>query len=108
MQRVAIENPSDGGLLYWLVKLYFFAACSLGMALVFVMGGVYLHFCKELPPIPDLTTYASTAPGVTTLWGQDGTLMAELSTERREIVPLDHVPQSLVDAFLSTEDRRLF
>jgi penicillin-binding protein 1A len=34
--------------------------------------------------------------------------MAELSTERREIVPLDHVPQSLVDAFLSTEDRRFF
>ena len=108
MQRVAIENPSDGGLLYWLVKLYAFAACALGMAVVFVMGGVYVHYCKELPPLPDLSTYAATAPGMTTLWGQDGTLMAELATERREIVPLDHVPQSLIDAFLSTEDRRFF
>ena len=54
---------------------------------------------KELPPTPDLTTYASTAPGMTTFWGQDGTLLAELSTERREIVPLDHVPPTLVDAF---------
>jgi penicillin-binding protein 1A len=108
MQRVAIANPSDGGLLYWLVKLYFFAACALAMALVFLAGGVYLHFCKELPSLPDLSTYAATAPGMTTLRGQDGTLMAEFSTERREIVPLDHVPQPLIDAFLSTEDRRFF
>ncbi|MCA1663484.1 MAG: transglycosylase domain-containing protein, partial [Myxococcales bacterium] len=108
MQRVAIANPSDGGLVYWLIKLYTFAACGALAALAFVALGVYLHFCKELPAIPDLATYASTAPGMTTLWGQDGTLLAELSTERREIVPLDHVPQPLVDAFLSTEDRRFF
>ena len=94
MQRVAIANPSDGGLVYWLFKLYTFAACAGLAALGFVGLGVYLHFCKELPPIPDLATYASTAPGMTTLWGQDGTLLAELSTERREIVPLDHVPQT--------------
>jgi penicillin-binding protein 1A len=108
MQRVAIANPSDGGLVYWLCKLYAFAGCAILAALAFIGLGVYLHFCKELPPIPDLTTYASTAPGMTTMWGQDGTLLAELSTERREIVPLDHVPQPLIDAFLSTEDRRFF
>ncbi|HEY2745458.1 MAG TPA: PBP1A family penicillin-binding protein [Polyangia bacterium] len=108
MQRVTVANPSDGGLFYWLCKLYFFAGCAAMAALVFVGIGVYLHFCKELPPTPDLTTYASTAPGMTTLWGQDGTLLAELSTERREIIPLDHVPQTLIDAFLSTEDRRFF
>jgi len=108
VQRVTVANPSDGGLLYWLIKLYFFAACASVAALMFVGFGVYLHFCKELPPVPDLTTYASTAPGMTTLWGQDGTLLAELSTERREVIPLDHVPQTLVDAFLSTEDRRFF
>jgi len=108
VQRVSIANPSDGGLVYWLFKLYAFAACGALAALAFIGFGVYVHYCKELPPLPDLTTYASTAPGMTTLWGQDGTLLAELSTERREIVPLDHVPQSMVDAFLSTEDRRFF
>ena len=108
MQRVDIANPSDGGLVYWLFKLYAFAACAAVAALVFVGFGVYLHFCKQLPPLPDLTTYAATAPGMTTLWGQDGTLLAELSTERREVVPLDHVPQTLVDALLSTEDRRFY
>ena len=69
MQRVAIANPSDGGLIYWLFKLYVFAVCAGLMALVFVGVGVYLHFCRELPPLPDLTTYASTAPGMTTLYG---------------------------------------
>ncbi|MDB4968278.1 MAG: Peptidoglycan glycosyltransferase [Myxococcales bacterium] len=108
MQRVEIANPSDGGMFFWLLRLYAFAGCAIAAAVGFVAFGVYLHFCKELPAIPDLTTYASTAPGMTTVWAQDGTLLAELSTERREIVPLDHVPQSLIDAFLSTEDRRFF
>ncbi len=108
MPRVAIANPSDGGLIYWLFKLYAFAFCAGLTTLVFIAGAVYLHFCRELPPLPDLSTYASTAPGMTTIYGQDGTLLAELSTERREIVPLDHVPPTLVDAFLSTEDRRFF
>ena len=55
MQRVDIANPSDGGLVYWLFKLYAFAACAAVAALVFVGFGVYLHFCKQLPPLPDLT-----------------------------------------------------
>jgi penicillin-binding protein 1A len=108
MQRVTIQNPSDGGFFYWLVKLYFFAFCVFCSLFAFIGLGVYLHYCRELPPIPDLRTYAATAPGMTSLFAQDGTLIAELSTERREIIPFDHVPPALVDAFLSTEDRRFF
>ena len=108
MPRVTIQNPSDGGFFYWLVKLYIFAFCAISTLVLFVLFGIYLHYCRELPPVPDLKTYAATAPGMTSLYGQDGTLLAELSTERREIVPFDYVPQALVDAFLSTEDRRFF
>src|SRR5579862_7143771 len=107
-ERVKVRNPSDGGLLYWLVRLYAFAAIAMGAAIVFAGGGLYVHFARQLPPLPDLVTYARTAPGVTTLRGWDGTLLAELSTERREIVALDRIPQKLVDAFVSTEDRRFF
>jgi penicillin-binding protein 1A len=108
MPRVTIQNPSDGGFIYWLVKLYFFAFCAIVSLVCFILFGVYLHYCRQLPPVPDLKTYAATAPGMTALYGQDGTLIAELSTERREIVPFDYVPATLVDAFLSTEDRRFF
>jgi penicillin-binding protein 1A len=108
MPRIVVANPADGGLFYWLLKLYLFGIIALGMLAVFIAGGVYVHFAKQLPPMPNLSTYAQVAPGVTTLLAQDGTLIGELATERREIIPLDRVPQALVDAFVATEDRRFF
>ena len=107
-ERVSVVNPADGGLAYWLFKLYAFAFVVVLMLGLFGAGGLYVHFARQIPPLPDLSTYAYTAPGVTTLVALDGTLIGELSTERREIVPYDRVPQSLVDAFVSTEDRRFF
>jgi penicillin-binding protein 1A len=106
--RITVVNPADGGLFYWLVKLYAFALIVLLQALAFAGMGMYVHFADQLPALPDLATYARVAPGVTTLHGQDGTLLAEFSTERREIIPLEKVPQALIDAFVSTEDRRFF
>ncbi len=107
-RRVIVINPSDGGVVYWIVKLYAFSLVVGLSALGFVGLGLYLHFSRQLPPLPDLSNYAKIAPGITTLVGQDGTMLAEFSTERREIVPLDRIPQPLVDAFVATEDRRFF
>jgi penicillin-binding protein 1A len=106
--RVTVVNPSDGGLLYWLARLSLFALSSLGSVVIFGLFGMYLHFARQLPPVPNLATYAVDAPGVTTFVGLDGSTLAELATERREIVRLEQVPQPLIDAFLSTEDRRFF
>ena len=73
--RVEVENLHDGGLLYWLLRLYLFAAFGL-LALVGAIGvGVYVHFARDLPPVPELSRYAAEAPGVTTLVGLDGTLL---------------------------------
>jgi penicillin-binding protein 1A len=116
-RRVAIVNPSDGGLLFWLARLYAFAALGLLSALLWAGAGAYVRFAaqlekdlaqKGLPPLPDLARYADQAPGVTTLYGLDGSIIAELSRERREVVPLDRVPPKLIDAFVATEDRRFF
>ena len=38
----------------------------------------------------------------------DGTPLAELATERREILPFDQFPPQLVHAFLAAEDRRFY
>ncbi len=106
--RIVVENPSDGGLLYWLARLYGFsliAALSIGL---YVLFGVYIWFSARLPPLPDLASYADEAPGVTTLYGQDGAILAELATQRREIVSLDRVPETLIQALVATEDRRFF
>jgi penicillin-binding protein 1A len=106
--RVRVENVSDGGLLYWILRLYFFAAISAASVAVYCVLGVYLHFARQVPPLPNLAEYGRTAPGVTTMLALDGTLLAELATERREIVPLARIPKPLINAFLSTEDRRFF
>src|SRR4051812_29664303 len=97
--RVTVANPADGGLFYWLVKLYAFGLFAFAATLLFVGFGVYVHFARQIPALPDLATYARVAPGMTTVFAQDGTLLAEFATERREIVPLERVPQPLIDAF---------
>src|SRR5258706_1387704 len=106
--RIRVENPADGGLLYWLCKLYAFGVRALIMVVAFAAGALYVHFARQIPALPDLRFYARTAPGVTSFYGLDGMLIAEFATERREIVPLDRVPQPLIDAFVATEDRRFF
>ena len=107
-ERVHVVNPSDGGLFYWLVKLYAFVFVAV---LCFAVGGgvgLYVHFAKQLPAVPDLASYAKTAPGVTTFVAQDGTVIAELANERREVIAIDRVPQRLLDAFVAIEDRRFY
>src|SRR5205814_209167 len=71
-------------------------------------GGLYVYSSPQLPPLPDLSTYADTAPGLTTLYAQDGTLLAALSRERREVAPIDRIPPQVIDAFLATQDRRFY
>src|SRR5690349_3753160 len=101
--RVTIANPADGGLFYWLVKLYLFAFLAVGAISLYLLAGTFVYFSADSPPLPDLAHYADAAPGVTTLYGQDGAILAELAHERREIVSLDRVPPSLIDAFVATE-----
>src|SRR5258708_21757356 len=105
-RRVTVTNVSDGGLLFWLIRFYLFAATALGAALLFGLLVVYLGFARQLPRLPDLATYARVAPGVTTLIAGDGSIVAEFATERREVVPFDPIPRMLLRAFISTEDRR--
>src|SRR5579863_6624608 len=105
---VEVTNPSDGGFLYWLLRFYAFGLCCLA-GLAFLAGiGVYFYFAATLPPIPDLATYHQVAATTTVMRGWDGTPLAELATERREILPFDKFPPQLVHAFLAAEDRRFY
>ncbi len=108
LSRVTVSNLRDGGLGYWLVRLYLFAALATTAILLFVGAGFYVHFARQVPRVPELDAYFKTIPGVTTFVGLDGTVLAELATERREVVPLERVPPALIAAFLSTEDRRFY
>jgi len=105
---IEITNPSDGGFFYWLLRFYAFGLCCLvGIALLGGIG-VYFHFAGSLPPLPDLATYHEVAATTTVMRGWDGTPLAELANERREILPFEKFPPQLVHAFLAAEDRRFY
>ena len=49
-----------------MVRYYGFAFALLGVIALFVGAGLYGAIASSLPKLPDLTTYAADAPGVTT------------------------------------------
>ena len=106
--RVIVANPSDGGVLFWLAKLYGFAALVL-IAAVFITGIlIYRYFAVHAPPVPDLRDYARVAPSVSRLYAADGTLMGEFAREWREITPIETMPKRLVDCVLAVEDHDFY
>jgi penicillin-binding protein 1A len=102
--RVAIANRADGGLLYWVVKLYGFAAL-VGVIGVLLAGTLlYAYFSLRTPPTRDLAAYPHAVPSVSRIYAADGTLLGEFAKEWREFVPYDRIPKPLVDAFVAVED----
>jgi penicillin-binding protein 1A len=106
--QVEVINPSDGGFWFWLLKFYGFAALCLGGLAVLGGLGLYAYFASTLPRLPDFDRYRLEAAESTRLRAWDGTDLAELASERREILPLEAFPKTLLQAFVAIEDRRFY
>lgn len=107
-QKVWVTNPQRAGLIGWLFR-YLVIAVLLTLIGLFLLGrATYRHFAAELPSLDVVSSYREQAPGVTRIHAADGTLLAELAREHRSYAPLEDIPQSLIQAFLSAEDRRFF
>jgi penicillin-binding protein 1A len=65
------------------------------------------HFEATLPPTPDLRANYHPAQ-VTRVLARDGTLLAELFTERRTVVPIASLPAHVKLAFLAAEDASFY
>lgn len=107
-ERVTIANRADGGIFYWLGKLYGFAALVIVALVCIVCVALYSHFSMTSPPPPDLARYAQVAPAISRMYAADGTLLGEFAKEWREIVPFEKMPKPLVKAFLAVEDHEFF
>ncbi|MCP4674845.1 MAG: PBP1A family penicillin-binding protein [Deltaproteobacteria bacterium] len=80
-----------------LAVLFFCLGCGAGVAAVFY------YFSLTLPAIgPLLEGYEP--PQTTRILARDGTIIGELFTERRTVVPLDRIPKVMIDAVLAAED----
>ncbi|MEJ7600041.1 MAG: transglycosylase domain-containing protein [Kofleriaceae bacterium] len=106
--RVMVGNRADGGMPYWIGKLYGFAALVVITASLLTAFLVYSYFSINSPTPPDLTHYAKIAPGVTKMYAADGTLLGEFAKEWRDVVAFESMPKPLVDAFLAVEDHEYF
>ncbi|HTM22511.1 MAG TPA: PBP1A family penicillin-binding protein [Kofleriaceae bacterium] len=106
--RVVIANRRDGGILYWVGKLYGFSFFCVVVVALITGVSIYSHFAGNAPPTPDLAGYSRAAPGVTRVYANDGTLLGEWASEWREVVAYDDIPKQLIDAFVATEDHDFF
>ena len=85
----------------WLKRL----ALAAGAATAVVGVGLWLlvrHFEAGLPKVSELKDYQ--APQVTRVLARDGTVLAELFTQRRTVVPIASLPPHVKLAVLAAED----
>ncbi|MEZ4363730.1 MAG: transglycosylase domain-containing protein [Kofleriaceae bacterium] len=106
--RVTVGNRADGGVLFWVLRLYGFTALVLLALAVVAAFFTFRYFSATVPPTPDLGRYAQAAKAVSRMYAADDTLLGEFATEWREIVPFESIPKPLVDAFLAVEDHDFF
>lgn len=88
--------------LLWGISLGLWFGVAGGIGAYLLIGG-YAH------DLPDHSFLAKYEPPVTTrIHAGDGRLLAEFAQERRVFVPIENIPQQVILAFLSAEDRDFY
>ena len=68
-------------------------------ALFIVLLFIVWHFVLDLPDHEQLINYEP--PMVTRVYASNGRLISEYAAEQRSFVPLESVPQIVIDSFLA-------
>ena len=95
------ESPRRRAIVVWAKR----AAVALLFLFVVSFGGAVFaldHYEKGLPSTAELKTYSP--PQVTRILARDGTLLGEIFTERRTVVPFAKIPDRMRLAALAAED----
>jgi len=85
---------------YWII-LPTAAAMLVGLSL-----GLLMALTQDLPQVEGLQAYEPSA--VTTIYSDDGSHVRSLFVERRIPVPLQEIPDSLIQALIAVEDSRFY
>jgi len=89
-----------------LVKTVFWSALAsiaIGMIAVTLF---YFYINEDLPKISKLSDYHP--PVVTTVYSDDNRKIGEFYKERRIVIPISRIPQTLKEAFIAAEDSRFY
>lgn len=86
---------------------YTFIALLCGAIIGFsALAGAYFFVSRSLPQLDKLEDYAPAE--VTSVYSSDGHKIAEFYRERRIVVPINRMPQKLIQAFVAAEDSAFF
>lgn len=89
-----------------MLKLLFkiFLACVI-LGIIGVVA-LFYHYSQDLPDFSSLKHYHP--PAVTRIYSSDGKLVEEYAKEHRVFVPISTIPKSLIEAFISAEDKNFY
>lgn len=79
----------------------------LGLVAAAAAGGIaYWYVGRDLPKISSLLDYRPSI--ITSVYSDDNRKIGEFYKERRIVIPLSEMPETLIQAFISAEDSRFF
>jgi len=84
--------------------LVLFSAALVGVGALLVP--VAAPLTTSCPPVSALREYHP--PEASHIYARDGSLIADLSPQRRTVVPLERIPARVRDGFIAVEDRRFW
>ena len=97
-------NAREGMLRFlgWLFGFFFMVSLGLAAGAVYIIWDV----SKDLPDYKQLASWEP--PVMTRMHAADGSLLAEYAQERRLYVPINLVPQRVIQAYVSAEDKNFY
>lgn len=74
--------------------------------IIFITACVFLYYSKDLPSYDQLEQYYP--PSITRIYSSDGKLIEEYAREKRVFIPINSIPQDLINAFIAGEDKNFY
>jgi len=89
-----------------LIKNIFIGFLSFSLLSLLVVLGILWNFSNNIPDYKFLKNYKP--PVSSKVYSGNGELVADFSKEKRIFVPYKSIPQNVINAFLSAEDKNFF
>ncbi len=105
---VSILNGKSRGIFSSIFLYHIFLFILIGVALALSGGFLFGFYARDLPAAPSFETLKGRASTSTRILAADGMVLAEISGETRQWVPLGEIPPNLRNAFIAVEDARFY
>ena len=89
-----------------ILKKIFIGIIGISLILFIFIIGILWNFSNKIPDYKFLTSYKP--PVSSKVYSGNGDLVSDFSKEKRIFVPYSSIPQNVINAFLSAEDKNFF